>query len=236
LGGVGSWTAEALARSGIGQLTLIDMDDVCVTNTNRQLHALSETFGRPKAEVLAERIRLIAPTCRVAAEVEYITPTNAARLLDRPFDYVVDAVDRMSIKALILSHAVRNRSPAITAGAAGGKRDGTAVRVADLGFSGRDMLLKQVRKKLRRSHGFPHAVAGRAMAMGIAAVFSEEPPVFPHADGTCHLDPEPGTSLALDCFTGFGSATFVTGTFGFALAGEVVRFLAHPTKSTPDAA
>lgn len=228
VGGVGSWTVEALARSGIGALTLMDMDDVCVTNTNRQLPALSGTVGRPKVEVLAERAREINPECAVTPVAEFLTESTAERLLAAGFDFVVDAVDRMSVKALILAECRKRGLPAITSGAAGGRRDGTQVRVADLGVAGGDPLLGQVRRKLRRDHGWPASMDGKPLPMGVPCVFSSEKEVYPRADGTCSTEPEAGSEkgLRLDCAAGFGAATYVTGVFGFVLAGEVVRRLA----------
>lgn len=228
VGGVGSWTVEALARSGVGALTLIDMDDVCITNSNRQLPALAETVGRPKVDVLAERARQINPDCRVEAVAEFLTESNAERLLAARYDFVVDAVDRMSVKALILDTCRKQGLPAITSGAAGGRRDGTRVRVADLSVAGGDPLLGQVRRQLRRAHGWPGGADGKPAVMNVPCVFSTEPPVFPRADGTCAADPDAGAEkgLRLDCAAGFGAAAFVTGAFGFALAGEVVRRLA----------
>lgn len=229
VGGVGSWVVEALARSGIGALTLIDLDDVCVTNINRQLPALSHTVGQPKVEVLAQRVAAIHPDCRVNAITEFVTESSAERLLaDRGYDWIVDAVDRMSIKALMIALCHRERLPVITSGSAGGRRDPALIRVADLGFAGADPLLAQVRRKLRRDHGFTRGDDGRAMPMGVPCVFSTEKAVYPHSDGTCSMEPEPGqeTGLRLDCAAGYGAATFVTGAFGFCLAAEVVRHIA----------
>lgn len=231
VGGVGSWTVEALARSGVGALTLIDMDDVCVTNTNRQLPALSGTVGLPKVRVLAQRIREIQPMCRVTEAVEFLTESTAERLLAPGFDFVVDAVDRMSIKALILGECRKRGLPVITSGSAGGRRDGTMVRVVDIGVAGNDPLLFQVRRKLRRDYGWPMSTDGKPILMDVPCVFSPEKVVYPWADGTCSTEPEGGAEkekekgLRLDCAAGFGAATFVTGAFGFALAGEVVRRL-----------
>lgn len=229
VGGVGSWTVEALARSGIGTLTLIDLDDVCVTNTNRQLPALSSTIGRPKVEVLAERVRAIHPGCQVSAVAAFLSASNAEQLLAPGLDHVVDAVDAMAIKAVILDHCRRLNLPVITSGAAGGRRDGTQVRVADLGTAGGDPLLSQVRRQLRRVHGWPAGNAKPPALMGVPCVFSSERPVYPQADGTCTATPASDSEkgLRLDCAGGFGAAAFVTGAFGFALAGEVVRRLAH---------
>lgn len=237
VGGVGSWAVEALVRSGVGNLTLIDMDDVCITNTNRQLPALASTIGLPKVEVLKARAGEIDPACHVDAVVEFLTPSNATRLLEGGFNFVIDAVDRMSIKALIIAECGRLGLPVITSGSAGGRRDPTRVRTTDLGLAGVDPLLRQVRRKLRRDHGFPGSSDGGALPMGLACVFSDEKPVFPRADGTCGTEPEPGleTGLRLDCQEGFGAATFVTGVFGFALAAEVVRQLALPLAGTEPA-
>lgn len=225
VGGVGSWVVEALARSGVGALTLIDMDDVCVTNTNRQLPALAHTIGHAKVEVLAARVAEINPACQVHRVVEFLLESNADRLLAPAFDFVVDAVDRTSIKALILAKCHARGVPVITSGSAGGRRDSTTIRLSDLGHAGGDPLLKGVRQMLRRQHGFNKGLEGQALEMGIPCVYSTEKPVFPWADGTCALQPEGGaeTGLRLDCAAGFGAATHVTGAFGFALAGEVVR-------------
>lgn len=226
LGGVGSWTVEGLARSGVGALTLIDLDDVCVTNVNRQLPALEGQIGRPKTTVLAERVCLINPACRVSPVQEFFTATTAERLLDGRFDYVVDAIDKVPAKALLIAAARRHGLPVLTIGGAGGRRDPTAIRSGDLGESSADALLRLVRKTLRREHGFaPGAQRGR-MHFGVRCVWSEEAQVFPWANGTCATEREPGSSLALDCASGFGTAVFVTGVFGLAAAGEVVRSLA----------
>lgn len=223
VGGVGSWVVEALARSGIGALTLVDLDDVCVTNTNRQLHALADTVGRPKVAVLAERVRAINPECRVTERAEFFTAQSGGRLLAERCDWLVDAIDGMSNKALLLASCVERGQPVLSIGGAGGRRDATRIRVGDLGESQGDELLRQVRKKLRRDHGFAR---GEGNAYGIPCVYSNEKPVFPWADGTCATEPEPGSSLKLDCASGFGTGVFVTGAFGFAAAGEVVRRIA----------
>lgn len=227
VGGVGSWVVEALTRTGVGALTLIDLDDVCITNTNRQLPAMDGMMGRPKVDVLAERVRAINPACAVSAVPEFLLESSASRLLAPGFDFVIDAVDRMSVKALIIGTCHGKGQPVLTVGSAGGRRDPAQIRVADLGFAGRDPLLQQTRRKLRRDFGFQRSTDGDAVAMGVPCVFSTEKPVFPWADGSCALEPEPGAdeSLRLDCASGFGAATFVTGAFAFAAAAEVVRRL-----------
>jgi len=229
VGGVGSWAVEGLARSGVGRLTLIDLDDVCVTNTNRQLPALDGNIGRPKVAVLAERARLINPTGLVNPVSEYITAANADRLLATAgLDLVVDAIDGTTNKTDLIAACVRLGLRCVTVGGAGGKRDATQLQVADLGESGGDDLLRLVRRKLRREHGF---AAGAGHRYGVRCVYSTEKPVYPWADGTCAAEPEPGSNLKLDCTSGFGTAVFVTGAFGLVAAQEAVHWLV--TDPTP---
>lgn len=225
VGGVGSWVVEGLARSGVGALTLVDLDDVCVTNVNRQLPALDGQIGRPKVTVLAERVRLINPECRVEVIHEYFTASSAARLLASRFDFVVDAIDRMSHKAFLIAACRERGVPVVTIGAAGGRQDATKIHAGDIGEAS-DELLRQVRKRLRRDHGFSSGSQKGITRMGVRCVWSNESPVFPWSDGTCAAQPEPGSNLKLDCESGFGTAVFVTGTFGLVAAGEVVRALA----------
>ncbi|MFI5337128.1 MAG: ThiF family adenylyltransferase [Opitutales bacterium] len=223
VGGVGSWAVEALARSGLGALTLIDLDDVCVTNTNRQSHALAGTVGRPKVAVLAERVGAINPDCLVTTVTEYFTPGNAANLLGGGFTWVLDAIDGMTNKALLIATCVQRGQPVLTVGGAGGRRDATRLHCADLGEAQGDDLLRLVRRKLRRDHGFAQ---GEGNLYGVPCIYSNEKPVYAWADGSCAPEPEPGSSLKLDCASGFGTGVFVTGAFGFAAAGEVVRRIA----------
>ena len=223
VGGVGSWTAEALIRSGIGRLTLIDLDDVCVTNVNRQLPALDGEIGKSKVAVIAERMRKINPSARIDEVLEFLTESNADRILDAGYHFVIDAVDRMTTKAIIISKCVARQIPVLTVGGAGGRRDLTQIRMGDLGATGGDLLLRQVRKKLRRTHGWER---GKGNNYGVAAVFSAEPQMFPWSNGEVCATREPESNLTMDCASGFGAACFVTGAFGFAAAGEVVRQIA----------
>lgn len=223
VGGVGSWTVEALARSGIGAITMIDLDDVCVTNTNRQLPALEGEFGRAKVEVLEARIRSINPECRVAAMQEFFTESSAARHLEPAFTFVIDAIDKLASKCLLLAACTKRGQPVLTVGGAGGKRDATSVRTGDLSVADHDSLLKMVRRTLRQEYGFPR---GRDYLFGIPCIYSGEKPVYPWANGSVCEAREPASSLALDCASGFGTASFVTAPFGFAAAGEVVRRIA----------
>lgn len=229
LGGVGSWTVEALARSGIGALTLVDLDDICITNVNRQLPALDGHIGRPKVDTLAERVRLINPGCRITSEAQFFTAATADELLAPPFDYVVDAIDKLGNKCRLLAACHERKLPVITIGGAGGKRDGTQVRVRDLAATEQDELLRQVRRKLRREYAFStgtHKAPPNAQdPFGIPAVFSCEKPVYPQADGSCAATPEPGASTTLDCSAGLGAACHVTAAFGLAAAGEIIRHL-----------
>lgn len=224
VGGVGSWTVEALARSGVGRLTLIDMDDVCITNTNRQLPAWEGQVGRPKVEVLAERVRLINPHCAVEPVGEFFLESSAERLLapEAPYDWIVDAVDRASVKTLLIAKARERGIGVVTVGGAGGRSDATQVRRGDLGSTGGDALLKQVRRALRREYGWSK---GGGCDWGVPAIYSAEPQMFPQRDGTVCAVPETGENLRMDCASGYGAACFVTGAFGFAAAGEVVRGL-----------
>lgn len=223
IGGVGTWAAEALARSGIGAITLVDLDEVCVTNINRQLHALTETVGCAKVAVMAERIRAINPECRVVAEQKFFNERTAAKLLAPPFDFVLDAIDDVPNKVLLLVNCRERQLPVVTCGGAGGRRELTSVRSGDLSQASHDKLLAEVRRQLRQQHQFP---AERSL-MGVPCVYSVEPAVFSQPDGSVgehRAMPEAGSRL--NCNGGLGSATFVTGAFGFAAAGLVVRQVA----------
>ncbi len=227
LGGVGSWTAEALARSGVGGLWLMDGDDVCVTNTNRQLHAVLDTVGKPKAEVLADRVRAINPDCRVVAMREFFRRDEEARPFEEPFDFVVDCVDGVMAKATLIGKCHARGIPVVSCGGAAGKVDPGQVQVADLSRVHHDRLLMFVRKKLRKHYGFP----GRGnKKMGIPCVFSPEPIREPEA---CLIETSSEDDVLGDvtsgpaCDTRLGSAVFVTAVFGFHAAGVVVRALSQ---------
>ncbi|MGA2245424.1 MAG: tRNA threonylcarbamoyladenosine dehydratase [Verrucomicrobiota bacterium] len=223
LGGVGTWAAEALARSGVGALTLVDLDEVCASNINRQLHALTETVGRAKVTVMAERIIAINPECRVTPEQQFFTAATAEALLAVEYDFVLDAIDSVANKTLLLASCRKRRLPVVACGGAGGRRDGTQVRTADLASVAHDRLLAEVRKKLRKDFHFP----ADGSPMGVECVFSAEPPVFAQADGSvCAERTAAAGGTRLNCNGGLGSATFVTGAFGFAAAGLVVRSIA----------
>jgi tRNA A37 threonylcarbamoyladenosine dehydratase len=224
LGGVGSWSAEALARSGVGALTLIDLDEICVSNINRQLPALTHTVGRSKIQVLAERIRGINPQCRVTCLEEFFTSSNADLLLASKYNYVVDAIDSLANKCLLIAKCRDSKIPIITAGGAGGRRDPTKIKIADLAFASHDRLLSSVRKMLRSDYGFP---SDHRITFGVQSVFSSERPVFLQSDGTVCAERTGATAeRRINCNSGYGSATFVTGTFGFLAAAHVVGEIA----------
>ncbi len=224
IGGVGTWAAEALARSGIGALTLVDLDEVCVTNINRQLHALTETVGRAKVEVMAERIRAINSDCCVTAKQKFFNAQTVEELLAPKYDFILDAMDDVINKILLLVRCRELKLPVITSGGAGGRRELTSVRVGDLSQASHDKLLAEVRRKLRQEHGFP---AGQS-AMNVPCVYSVERTIYPQADGSvCEMRSAAEDGTKLNCNGGLGSAAFVTGAFGFAAAGFIVRQIAE---------
>lgn len=226
IGGVGSWAAEALARSGVGRLTLIDADEVCVSNTNRQLHALDGEYGRPKVAVMAARARAINPAVAVDAVEEFVTPSNLQRMLERDYDFVIDACDAFRVKVETIAWCRRRKRPLITVGSAGGRTDPTLIAVRDLSKTEHDALLALVRKKLREEFRFPR---GPKRYFGVQAVYSRENVRYPQADGSvCGVRPAGSDPLKLDCGGGLGAATHVTAAFAFAAVSRaLVRLLAH---------
>ena len=225
LGGVGSWTVEALARSGVGKLTLVDLDEICVTNINRQLHALDATVARSKVEVMAERVRAINPACEVVSLFTFFTGANAEEILSVRFDCVVDAIDSVAHKCRLIVLCAEKKIPLIVCGGAGGRRDPTRVKTGDLASASHDRLMASVRARLRKEHGYARGHG----KFGIDCVYSSELPVFPRPDGTVCETRESaaiGDGLKLNCGWGFGSATFVTGAVGFAAAALAVNKIA----------
>lgn len=220
VGGVGSWVVEALARSGVGALTLVDMDDVCESNFNRQIHATEGEIGRPKVDAMARRIGQINPGCKVTTEHRFFSVSTASSILEPGFDSVVDAIDSLRNKILLIQECRSRNIPLIVSGGAGGKTDPTRVRVEDLSRTEQDPLIQKLRKELRRKHGFPRDLRRK---FGIPCVYSDEPSMAPDVCAS----PEGASSLKLDCASGFGTACFVTGAFGFAMASWVVRWLAQ---------
>jgi tRNA threonylcarbamoyladenosine dehydratase len=236
IGGVGSWAAEALARSAIGHLTLIDLDHVAQSNTNRQIHALNGNYGKAKVSAMAERIAAIHPQCRVTQVEDFVEPDNFSALLNADFDYVIDAIDSARTKTALIAWCVQHRVPLITVGGAGGQLDPTRIRIDDLAQTIQDPLLSKVRSQLRRQHGFAR---GEKARFRVPAVYSDEPLIYPAA-ASCDLDdadsPADGTTqhpsgpIGLNC-AGFGSSVCVTASFGFAAAAHVLRTLAAQARA-----
>jgi|TARA_B110000037_G_scaffold33898_2_gene41000 tRNA A37 threonylcarbamoyladenosine dehydratase len=230
IGGVGSWTVEALARSGIGKIRMVDLDEICITNVNRQLHAMDGQIGKQKTAAMAERVRAINPCCGVEVIEGFFTERSVNEVLGGEISGVIDAIDSMKHKALLLAECNRRGIPVVTCGGAGGKRDATRIQIRDLAFSGKDALLHQLRKKLRHEHGFPSVPMGsKPQPMEITAVFSDESPVYPGSDGEVSCDRPDDADMRLNCATGYGTATHVTATFGVVAAGAMLDVLAQVT-------
>lgn len=225
IGGVGSWAVEALARSGIGKLTLVDADELCVSNTNRQLPALDGQYGRAKVAAMGERCRAINPAMQVVEDARFVTPANLAETLEADADLVLDACDSFRSKVEMIAFCRRRKQPIVTVGAAGGRSDVTQIRVRDLSRTEHDAMLSLIRKKLRAEFGFPK---NHDRYFGVPAVYSLENVRYPQADGSvCGLRPALGReeTLKLDCGAGLGAATHVTGAFAFAAVGKVMELL-----------
>jgi len=220
IGGVGSWTVEALARSGVGHLTLVDLDDVCVTNTNRQAHTLSATVGAPKARVMADRVREISPAARVDAVLAFATRDTMDEILSPGFDVVIDAVDGVADKCALIDGCRKRGIACVVVGGAGGRRDAHQIRCADLAQTGGDGLLREVRRSLRREYGW--SATG---SWGVPTIFSKEPRRYPTQSNSTASDGA-RRPLRLDCATGFGAAAHLTGAFGFMAAGAALDHIA----------
>jgi len=222
IGGVGSWVAEALVRSGIGEITLVDLDDICVTNTNRQIHTQVDSVGQSKVAVMAERLRAINPECLVHEEESFVSADNVADLIDGDMSYVVDAIDSVKDKAALIAHCKRRKVPVVCVGGAGGQIDPTRIEVADLSKTQGDPLAAKVRSFLRRHYGF--STSGRRFA--VECVHSSEQLRYPQGDGTVGQQKPAAAGQKLDCATGFGAAAVVTASFGMVAASRVLNKLA----------
>lgn len=236
LGGVGSWSVESLARSGVGMITLVDFDDICVSNIGRQLPAVTSTVGHMKAEVLQRRCVDINPEIQVNVIDERFDHSTYQKILRSDYSAVIDATDGLDNKCLLLSEGLKQGLQMITVGGSGGKRELAKILVDDLANSHGDRLLAQTRKKLRQDYGFP-----RRSKFGISCVFSCEEQFYPDGCGGVTQDPSYRPQKPLDCSAGLGTASFVTGSFGLraaALAVEAIlslgQILHHPTKATGD--
>lgn len=223
IGGVGSWAAEALARSGVGTIILQDMDDLCITNTNRQIHAMSGTYGQTKVDAMAERLRLINPAINIIPLLSFYTVSNPERLFETRPDLVIDAIDSMRPKTHLIAECYKRRIPIVTCGGAGGRIDASCITLADLARTNGDNMLSQLRKNLRKDYQFP--LHDKCPPVGIPCVYSPEKPRFPRCDGSVSCEREAGQKGGIGCASGFGSATHITGTFGFMMAGAAIDTL-----------
>lgn len=226
LGGVGSWAAESLARSGVGRLTVVDFDEICITNANRQLHALQGLVGKKKAEIMAERLRKINPQSTVTAIPEFYNEQNSEMMLSHKPDYIVDAIDNLTAKAHLLATCRERGIKVITSGGSAAKMDPTRIKLMDLGETYNDPMAAQVRKILRQKYNFPDK-----KKFGIPCVFSDEAPMQPE-----ELNYDNGMGFKCVCPQGqnnlhscehrnviYGTASFVTGAFGLTMASHIVN-------------
>jgi tRNA threonylcarbamoyladenosine dehydratase len=227
LGGVGSWIVEAIARAGVGAITLMDFDDICVSNFNRQIHSLDNTVGRFKVDVMAERVKSINKECQVHIINDRFTAENSQSLLNQNYDYIIDAFDNGPGKAFLANHCRRAKKKLIILGSVGGKTDPSLIRIDDLSRSKEDSLLSFMRKKLRQDYGFSRE---KDKKFGIPCVFSTEKYVY-FEDGCVIKDRKPKDSLKqLDCQTGMGAVTHLTGAFGFFAVSRVISELTSDTE------
>lgn len=219
VGGVGSWAAEALVRTAVGSITLIDLDNVAESNTNRQLQAMEGEFGKPKIQVLAERFRRINPRVRVNLIEDFVDEENLAELIPANANVVLDCIDQVRAKAAICAFCRKNAIPVITSGAAGGRRDPAQIRFGDLGKISGDPLLAKVRHALRKKYGFP-AAQGKSPGkkFGITAVYSTEPVV--KSQSHCEVQTDGGLACA-----GYGSSVCMTATTGMIAASIALEIM-----------
>ena len=237
VGGVGSWIVEALARSAIGRITMIDLDNLAESNVNRQIHALTDTLGKAKVTALHERILQINPTCEVTEVEDFITPDNVPEMIPLGrYDYVIDAIDNVRAKVALIAYCREHKVPLVVIGGAGGQIDPTKIEIRDLCRTEQEPLLAKVRKRLRALHRFPRGTKNK---FGIDAVFSTEPLRFPEGEA-CEIEVDADNDAldidqadqadssksegvtGLNC-AGFGSAMVVTASFGLVAAGFVLR-------------
>jgi tRNA threonylcarbamoyladenosine dehydratase len=220
IGGVGSWAAEALARTGARNLILVDFDEICLSNTNRQIHALTSTHGQMKVSAMAKRILDIDPQSAVQEMAIRFDADHAEEFFALNPDVVIDATDGIRHKCLLLAECVKRGIKVVSVGGAAGRIDPTQIRCADLAKTHGDPLLAKTRKVLRTEFGFDR---DPKKLMGIPTVFSAEPVAHPTADGCVTLNPDTRSHKPLDCGNGLGTATFITGTYGFFAASLAIN-------------
>tara|TARA_B100001094_G_C18196322_1_gene811498 strand:- start:789 stop:1571 length:783 start_codon:yes stop_codon:yes gene_type:complete len=225
IGGVGTWVAEALARSGIGCISLVDLDDICVTNINRQAHALTSTVGQSKVEVMAQRLLDINPELTIHQIEDFALPDNLEQIIPTDITYVIDCTDAVATKAALIAYCKRHKIKMLTVGGAGGQVDPTQIKVTDLAKTTQDPLASKVRQTLRKDYGFTKNLKRRFQ---IPCVYSTEQLVYPTQEGeVCTTKQQSDGVLKMDCEQGFGSSTVVTGTFGFVAAAHVLQKIAQ---------
>ena len=226
IGGVGSWVVEALARSGVQHLTLIDGDNISRSNMNRQCHTLESTIGKMKVDVMKQRVLDINPDCQVHAIKHYLSDENTFDFLlpdaSLPFDCVIDAIDRIKYKALMIYFCKRNKLPVVTTGGAGGLLDPLQIEVKDLSRTWNDPLASAVRLALRQLHNFAR---NPKRSFGVPCVYSTEQQRYPEKDGKVGYQKPGVAGLSLDCSFGYGSSVMVTSTFGFVAAAKAIEII-----------
>lgn len=224
IGGVGSWAAEIAARSGIGRLTLVDPDEICISNTNRQIHTTNSNIGKSKAVEMQQRITSFHPECEIRTIETFYSKDTHSQIFDANVDFVIDAIDDAKAKATLIHHCKETNLPAVVVGSAGGVEDPAKIKISDLNRAYNDPLLARVRKILRREHTFP----GPNIDYGMTCVFSFEKG---RIDTSCQTQSDPlfGNSK-LNCNSGYGSAGYITGSMGFYAAGIAINHLVKPKK------
>ena len=226
VGGVGSWVVESLARSGVGSITMIDMDIVSMSNINRQILAVSDTVGRDKVEVLEERIKQINPECKVAIIDEFISRDNLSDHIHKSYDFVIDCIDNFRVKAALINYCKQQQIKILTVGGAGGQIDPSKVRQTDLNRTQHDVLLATTRKQLRQKYGYSRNLK---KGFSVPCVYSDEQCVYPDGKGGLSSQKPAVDSLsessssALSCAGGIGSISHVTATFAMFAAGYVLN-------------
>ncbi len=223
IGGVGSWVVEALARSGVNKMSIIDLDDVSITNVNRQIHALTSTLDCSKVEVMQARVSDINPDCKVTTIEDFVTPDNVQDYINNEFDVVIDAADSVKAKSAIIAHCKRQKIKVICIGGAGGQHDPLQITKADLAKTIQDPLLAKVRSELRR---FYHFSQNPKRNFGVECIYSTEQLKYPTADGDVTQSKQHSQGASkMDCSTGFGAFVGVTATFGLIAASRAIAFI-----------
>ena len=214
IGGVGSWAAEALARSAVGHLTLIDLDHIAESNINRQIHALSHTLGKSKVLAMKERILEINPMCQVDTVDDFISNENLNALIKQHFNVVIDAIDQASIKTSLALHALNEKIPLVMTGGAGGRIDPSFIKIADLSLTHGDRLTAKIRHDVKKALQLKES-----QKVGIDVVFTDEIMIKP--EDACEADE---ALTGLHC-GGYGSSVMITATFGFMAASLALKKL-----------